>query len=263
MSEPSSCPLSAVPCPLIKAVLFDLGETLITFGRVDKAALFKQSARLSYEFLKQTGQKVCGFQRYHWRNIFAIRVMYIWSYFTGRDFDSLGLLRSIGLRRGYKLSEEQWQQFGWCWYEPLSKIATAESDIRDTLAKLRDMGLKLGIVSNTFVTGASLDRHLDKFGILEFFPLRIYSYTQSRRKPDVGIFHEAARRLELDPSQIIFVGDRLDTDIHGAQKAGMTPILKSAYTNKNKPTPPGIEKIDLISQLPPLIEKINSLSTAL
>jgi HAD superfamily hydrolase (TIGR01662 family) len=234
----------------IQAILFDLGETLITVGRVDTRTLLKESARLSYEFLKNADQPVRGFQRYYLRNIFALRVMYVWSYITGRDFDSLGLLRSIGLRRGYKLTDEQWQQFAWCWYEPLRKLAIVEPDIRDTLSKLRDMGLKLGIVSNTFGPGASLDRHLQELGLLEFFPLRIYSYTQARRKPDIGIFREAARQIGIEPHKILFVGDRIDTDINGALKAGMKPILKSAYTNKDKPTPPGVRKIDLISELP-------------
>ena len=253
MPTPSSCPLSPVPCPLIKAILFDLGETLINFGKVDTAALFKESARLSYEFLRQTGQPVCGFRRYYWRNIFAIRVMYVWSYITGRDFNSLNLLRGIGIKRGYKLSEEQWQQFAWCWYEPLVKIATAEPDIRQTLSRLRDAGLKLGIVSNTFLTQSSLDRHLEQFGILEFFLLRIYSHQTPWRKPSVKIFNEAARRLGLAPQEIMFVGDRLDNDVKGALKAGMIPILKVAYTSCGKKIPPTIRKINLLSELPSLI----------
>ena len=105
-------------------------------------------------------------------------------------------------------------------------------------------------IPNTFCPGASLDRHLQEFGLLEFFPLRIYSYTQARRKPDIGIFREAARQIGIEPQKILFVGDRIDTDINGALKAGMKPILKSAYTNKDKPTPPGVRKIDLISELP-------------
>jgi putative hydrolase of the HAD superfamily len=242
----------------VKAILFDLGETLINFGKIDTAAFFKESARCSYNFLRQTGQPVCGFQRYYLRNIFAIRVMYVWSYLHGRDFDSLGLLRTIGIKRGYKLSEQQWQQFAWCWYEPLSKIATTEPDIRQTLSKLRDAGLKLGIVSNTFVTGSSLDRHLKEFGIFEFFPLRIYSHETPWRKPNVKIFNEAARQLGLEPQEIIFVGDRFDNDIKGALKAGMIPVLKAAYTNKNKPTPTGVYKIDLLSDLPLVVQKINS-----
>jgi putative hydrolase of the HAD superfamily len=237
----------------VKAVLFDLGETLINFGKVDTVAFFKEGARCSYDFLKQSGQPVPGFRRYHWRNIFAIRVMYCLSYLTGKDFDSLDLLRNIGIKRGYKLSEEQWQQFAWCWYEPLSKLATTEPDIRETLAKLRDAGLKLGIVSNTFLTQRSLDRHLKEVGILDFFPLRMYSHETPWRKPNVKIFNEAARRLALDPSEIMFVGDRLDNDIKGAQKAGMIPILKAAYTNKNKQAPPTIRKINLLSELPSLV----------
>lgn len=237
----------------VKAILFDLGETLINFGKINTAALFKEGARCSYEFLKQSGQNVCGFRRYYWRNIVAIRVMYAWSYIVGRDFDSLELLRAIGTKRGYTLSEEQWRQFAWCWYEPLAKIAAVEPDIRDTLAKLRDAGLKLGIVSNTFLTQSSLDRHLEQFDILEFFPLRIYSHEVAWRKPNVRIFNEAARRLGLEPRQIMFVGDRLDNDIKGAQKAGMIPILKAAYTNKDRKNPPGIRKIELLSELPLLV----------
>jgi HAD superfamily hydrolase (TIGR01662 family) len=240
----------------IEAVLFDLGETLINVGKVDTVALLENGARCSYDFLKQSGQNVCSFQRYYLRNIFAIRVMYAWSYIWGRDFDALGVFRAIGLRRGYKLSQQQWQQFAWCWYEPLSRLATVESDIRQTLSKLRDAGLKLGIVSNTFLTRSSHDRHLEHFGMLEFFPFRMYSQETPWRKPNVKIFDEAARQIGVEPRNIIFVGDRINQDIKGAQKAGMTPILKSAYTNERKETPQGIRKINLLSELPPLIRSI-------
>jgi len=240
----------------IKAILFDLGETLINFGEVDISAVFKEGARCSYEFLKQTGQEVCGFQRYYLRNLFLIRTVYVWSCLIGRDFDSLELLKKIGLRRGYKLTEQQWQQFAWLWYEPLSRIATVEPDIRDTLTRLRDRGLKLGIVSNTFLTQSSLDRHLKEFGMIEFFPLRMYSQETAWRKPNVKIFNEAAGRLGIEPQNIMFVGDRLDTDIKGALKAGMIPILKSACTNTGKKVPPGVRKIILLSELPSLIQSI-------
>jgi HAD superfamily hydrolase (TIGR01662 family) len=237
-------------------VLFDLGETLINFGKVDTAAFFKDGAQRSYDFLKQSGQKVPGFRRYYWRNILALRMLYLWSYFAGRDFDSLDLLRWIGTKRGYKLSEQQWQQFAWCWYESLSRIATAEPDIRDTLQKLKDMGMVLGIVSNTFITESSLDRHLDEFGMLEFFPLRIYSHQVPWRKPNPKIFLEAARRLNIAPEHIIFVGDRLNNDVRGARNVGMTPILKTAYTNTGKKIPQNLPKIDRLAQLPKLIQNL-------
>lgn len=44
-------------------------------------------------------------------------------------------------------------------------------------------------------------------------------------KPELPMYLEAARKLGLEPHNITFVGDRLDTDVEGANKAGMTSVL--------------------------------------
>ena len=56
----------------------------------------------------------------------------------------------------------------------------------------------------------------------------------------------------------MFVGDRIDNDIKAAVKAGMTAVLKAAYTNAGKKSPKGVWKINQLSELPGLIEKINA-----
>lgn len=40
-------------------------------------------------------------------------------------------------------------------------------------------------------------------------------------KPDPRIFHEACRRLGLEPSQVLHVGDDLELDVLGARDAGL------------------------------------------
>ncbi|MHC5182823.1 MAG: hypothetical protein ACYSPI_00890 [Planctomycetota bacterium] len=40
----------------IEAVIFDLGETLLNFGRLDRAILFDKALRDSYDFLKEQSQ---------------------------------------------------------------------------------------------------------------------------------------------------------------------------------------------------------------
>ena len=160
-----------------------------------------------------------------------------WGNITGRDFDALSLLKRFGIRRGYTLNEEQWREFGWLWYEPLSRIAKVEPDIKETLAKLKGMGLKLGILSNTFVSTGSLDRQLEQLGMLEFFPYRLYSYQYEYRKPDRRIFEAAIAETGEPAENILFVGDRIYMDIRPALKAGMRAVLKSAYTNKGKEVP--------------------------
>ncbi len=251
-----------MPDKKIKAVLFDLGETLLNYGKVNTTRLFQQGARLSYDFLKSCGQPVGSFNYYCWRNLIALRIRQWLSNITKNDFNSLLLLRGIGTKKGIRLDRQQWRHFAWLWYEPLSKIAKVEPKTAETLTALKNLGLKLGIVSNTFVTGSSLDKHLQQLGILHFFPVRVYSYEFDFRKPDTRIFKVAAEKIGESLENILFIGDRINQDVKAAAKAGMQAVLKEAYTNVGEKTPKGAWKINQLSELPALIEKINAQATS-
>lgn len=247
----------------IKAVLFDLGETLLDFGKVKTTRLFRHGARLSYDFLKSSGQPVGNFEYYCWRNLIALRFRHLISNITKNDINSSALLRRIGINKGIKFDTQQWRDFAWLWYEPLSKIATTEPKIKETLIALKKMGLKLGILSNTFVNRHSLEKHLEQVGILDFFTVRMYSYEFNFRKPDARIFKIAAERIGEAVENIMYVGDRIDKDIKPALKIGMHVVLKAAYTNVGKTPPDGAWKITHISELPALIKKINGKNIAI
>jgi putative hydrolase of the HAD superfamily len=241
----------------IKAVLFDLGETLLNFGRVKTTRAFLLGAKATHAFLKELGQPVAPFPWYALRNLVRLRMKYLLSNITGRDFDSLEVLQIVGERKGVKLSPSQWEQFAWLWYEPLSRCATVEDDIKKTLSTLRDWGLKLGIVSNTFVNRASLERHLGILSILDFFLVQLYSYEFNVRKPNQELFRIAAEKIGVPVRNILFVGDRIDNDIVPAMKSGMKAALKEAYTNAGKTPPSGAHRIRCLAELPGLIEQIN------
>jgi putative hydrolase of the HAD superfamily len=242
----------------IKAVLFDLGETLLDFGRVKTTQLFRQGARLSYDYLKSSGQPVVNFECYCWVNLVILRIRHLISNITKKDFNSLDLLRAVGTRVGVRFDSEQWRHFAWLWYEPLSRMATTEPEIKDTLITLKGLGLKLGILSNTFVNADSLEKHLKQLGLLDFFSVRLYSYQFDFRKPDLRIFEIAAERLDEPAENILYVGDRIDMDIKPALKFGFEPVLKAAYTNAGKISPNGAWKITHLAELPTLIKKINA-----
>jgi HAD superfamily hydrolase (TIGR01549 family) len=242
----------------VKAVLFDLGETLLNFGRINTTKLFRQGARLSYDFLKNLGQPVGNFNYYCWRNLIALHIRRWVSNITGRDFDALVLLRGIGTKKGIRLDRQQWRHFAWLWYEPLSKVASVEPKIKETLSTLKNLGLKLGIVSNTFVHSSSLEKHLEQLSILDFFSTKLYSYQFDFRKPDSRIFKVAAERIGQNPENIMYVGDHIANDITPAMEAGMQAVLKAAYTNVGKKIPKQAWKINQLSELPALIEKINA-----
>lgn len=242
----------------IKAVLFDLGDTILNFGRVNTTKAFLAGARASHAFLRTLGQPAAWFPWYFTCNLIRLRIRYLISNVTHNDFDSLEVLRAVGARQGVQLTPSQWDEFAWLWYETLSRSAQVEPDLPQTLSTLQRMGIKLGIVSNTFVSRASLAKHLAQLGLLDFFPVQLYSYEYHFRKPSVEIFRIAAEKIGEAVESILFVGDRIDNDILPALKSGMHAVLKDAHTNEGKPTPPGARRIRLLSELPAVIEQIGS-----
>jgi HAD superfamily hydrolase (TIGR01549 family) len=242
----------------IKAVLFDLGDTLVNFGKLSTTRLVLQGARSSYDYLKRQGQPVGSFVGYFLRYLVRLRIRYFLSEYRGKDFDSLALLEQTGRKEGLTCSRAEWEQVIWHWYEPLSKLGELEDGLEQTLTELQAMGLKLGIVSNTFVNRASLEKHLDQLGIRDFFPLRLYSYELGMRKPDRRVFRIAAERIGEAPPNILFVGDRIDKDIRPALACGMKAALKEAYTNAGKEAPAGAWRISRIADVRGLIEQAKS-----
>jgi HAD superfamily hydrolase (TIGR01549 family) len=248
---------------IIQAVLFDLGDTLLSFGRVRTTKVFLEGARGSYAFLRQHSDYAASFAWYFLRNLVRLRVRYVLSDILQRDFNSLELLRTVGERKGVRLTAEQWEEFAWRWYEPLARQAQIESDLPETLGALRRLGLKLGIVSNTFVCRASLERQLRDLGLLDFFCVQLYSYEFHFRKPHVEIFRRAAQKIGTAAPQILFVGDRIDNDIRPALQCGMQAALKEAHTNAGRRTPPGAHRIRRLAELPALVERLNAIRRSL
>ncbi len=240
----------------IKAILFDLGETLLMFGRVDTFGLLAQGAKLSYDFLKGLGQPLESFERYFWHSLISLRWHHLLSNITGNDFDSMLLLKKIGTKKGIKLDASQWEELVWLWYKPLSLAGKTEPDIAKTLDELKKMGIKLGIVSNTFVHSSAIKKHLRHLGISDFFDIELYSYQFDFRKPDMRIFRTAIERIGEPAENIMFVGDRIDNDITPAMSMGMTAVLKQAYTNSGRIPANNVRRISRLSELPGLVRAI-------
>jgi len=59
----------------------------------------------------------------------------------------------------------------------------------------------------------------------KWFKPMILAYDLQAPKPDVKGFKVALKKLNLKPNQVLFVGDRITTDIIGAKKAGMRTCL--------------------------------------
>ncbi len=132
------------------------------------------------------------------------------------------------------------------------------SGLKDTLSTLQDQGYQLGLISNTFWAADLHDRHLSEHHILEHLPLRIYSCDVPRVKPHPSVFDMAIKQLNVAPGEAIYVGDRPDVDVHGAQQAGWRGILiRSPYLDQSLGTVVPDVIIDELPDLPPALEQLS------
>lgn len=92
------------------------------------------------------------------------------------------------------------------------------------LTALRDRGLKLGLISNSWSTPGCRDDELRRGGLLDLLQVRVYSSEMAVMKPHPAIFQRALAELNVDAAQAVMVGDMLEMDIGGAQGVGMRGV---------------------------------------
>ena len=242
----------------LRAILFDLGDTLIDFEPMDTRGVFRAAARQTYDFLRARGIEPPPFEAYCRRQFQAVRWAYFWAKLRRRDFNSLQILRSFCSDFvGASLCDADLHQLAWLWYAPLVEHSGVEEGVADTLSTLRRRGYRLGLVSNTFVDGAIHDRHLALHGLLEFFPVRVYSSAVGYRKPDPRIFRTALERLNVAAGEAMFVGDLVKTDIVGARRAGMVTVLKQPWGGARAGRVADFV-IRQVAELPDVVAKLDS-----
>jgi len=241
----------------IKGILFDLGETLLDFGKVDVSGLFRLGARLTYEYLRDLSRPLPPFGRYHRRQVWAFRWRAIKARITGREFNALDLVGQLASRMGHSLTRPQMLDLAWLMYAPLSRQATVEPGLREMLARFTRKGLTLGIISNTCIPGEVLERHLQAEGLLELLPVRVYSCDVGYRKPAREIFLAGIQRAGLCAAETMFVGDSLRADIRGAAGAGMVTVLKDPASRHRCSWIRPRHRIRRLMELEPLVAKYN------
>lgn len=95
-------------------------------------------------------------------------------------------------------------------------------DVLPALEALQGLGMPMAVLSNF---GSNLRDALRKLGILRFFKFVIVSAEVRLAKPDPRIFDLAVLKANCPRRRLLYVGDHIGDDIHGAQAAGLDAIL--------------------------------------
>ena len=95
----------------------------------------------------------------------------------------------------------------------------------DILPELKRRGYLLGLISNTGRTpGYALRTILERMGLLGHFDAMVFSNEHGECKPQRSIFEALRQSLGVDFQEMLFVGDNLYVDVHGAQRCGMLGV---------------------------------------
>ena len=103
---------------------------------------------------------------------------------------------------------------------------------------------RLGVLSNN----PAAEAVLEGLGVTEFFAA-VVATDDAIRKPHPEAFRTACRALQLDPPEIVFVGDSPAADVEGAIAVGMATVWLDRYGDPWNP-PAGVARIASLSELP-------------
>jgi putative hydrolase of the HAD superfamily len=108
------------------------------------------------------------------------------------------------------------------WWEPHTYL---DPDVPALFAGLRERGLRIGVLSNTIWPRHEHERIFARDEVLGFIDGAVYTSEIPWTKPHPEAFRAALAAVGVsDPSQAVFVGDRLFDDIHGAKSVGMRAV---------------------------------------
>jgi HAD superfamily hydrolase (TIGR01549 family) len=108
-----------------------------------------------------------------------------------------------------------------------------EAGMREALADLKALGVRLGCVSNAFMGAATLNRIMAERGLGEHLELTVSSCNFGWRKPHPSIYQEALRLIGVAANEAVYVGDRLDADVQGPAAIGMKTVLTHQYRQED------------------------------
>lgn len=202
---------------MIKGVLFDIGETLLTSlepDKINQIILKEKDINKTPKQIRTATEKAEKefIKRHAGKRLLAMELN---NFYIEWDAE---VYKQLGLKDAKKLGKYAHER----WFEVAE--LKAYDDALPVLNRLSAMGLRLGVVTNGYFEEA---RHvLSETGISEsLFAVVVGRDTTMALKPDPQPFIHAAGTMGLRPDECLFVGDDFIKDYEGAVGTGMSAVL--------------------------------------
>jgi HAD superfamily hydrolase (TIGR01509 family) len=137
--------------------------------------------------------------------------------------------------------------------EPIFATAQVNAEAVPVLTGLRKSGVRTALVSNTpwGSSGRAWRSELARHNMLELLDAVVFCTDVGWRKPHPTPFRRALEILDISPGEAVFVGDDPVWDMEGARSAGMQPFL---LTNDERLSVSG--EVTVVTSLPDVLLKI-------
>lgn len=223
----------------VKAVLFDLGGTLIKTAEVPE--IYKR-------ILKRFGVNVTSDEilKAHRANEEEFDITKGQLEF-GQDFWikwNLRVLQRIGILENVKFLAQKIDELWWDHSD-----LDVYSDVIPTLTQLKADGVKLGVITNGFKK--DFEYVLKSMELTNCFDVVVGIDTCDKAKPDKEIFLFALNKLGIHPEQALFVGDSVKNDYKGAEGVGMKPLI----IDREGKAPSNVDKIESLTALLSILDE--------
>jgi putative hydrolase of the HAD superfamily len=198
---------------LLKAVLFDLGMTLIrtaSFPEIYRRILSRFDVTVSIDDIVRAQKETET--EFDIATYDENRRKEFWTKYN------VSILKKLGVKENLVFLAERIDEL---WWE--CSCLDVYSDVEPTLSQLKARGLKLGLVSNGFEQ--DLDHVLGELGLKKWFDTIVCIDSCNCAKPDKQIFLYALDKLEMKPIDALFVGDSVVQDYEGAMNVGIRPYI--------------------------------------
>jgi putative hydrolase of the HAD superfamily len=196
---------------VIKAVLFDLGGTLIRtapvptiFERILSNHGIKVKERVDEAFLGEVADEM--------PNDHGLPYRKFWRIYNGKILRKMGVSGNLD-ELADVISDEWW----------MNADLELYPDVEGILQEIRGRGLKLGLVTNGF--RKDIEDIFQRVSLSNKFDVTVGVDDVGVGKPDRKIFLYALRKLSVNPEEALFVGDSVELDYRGAEECGLKPLL--------------------------------------
>ena len=234
---------AGVPCYLIEmmkkfdAVVFDLDNTLYSYDKAHAAA---------WAALLALAQRELSLSPERFGALHAEASRILTERCGGGPAIHNRLIRFQILLELAQLPFGRAPELADCYWNTLLRAMEPEPGARETLLRLKQMGLRTGVGTNM-----TADRQFDKLRLLGLTPYVDFLVTSEElgvEKPDARLFALCAQKAGTVPERCVFVGDSLTKDASAAQAAGMQGVWYCPGAERQAPE--GIWTVRTLPEIP-------------